>query len=33
VTRLRSPQARAQRHNALKVLEDLFELSEDPQDQ
>jgi glutamyl-tRNA reductase len=33
VTRLRSPQARAQRHNALKVLEDLFELSQDPQDQ
>jgi glutamyl-tRNA reductase len=32
VTRLRSPQARAQRHNALRVIQDLFELSEDPED-
>lgn len=33
VTRLRSPQARSQRHNAMKVLEELFELSDDPRDQ
>jgi glutamyl-tRNA reductase len=33
VTRLRSPQPRTQRHNAMKVIEDLFELSDEPGDQ
>jgi glutamyl-tRNA reductase len=28
VTRLRSPQPRQQRHTAMKVLQDLFDLSE-----
>ncbi len=32
VTRLRSPQPRAQRHQAMKVVQDLFELREPPSD-
>jgi len=32
VTNLRAPQPRSQRHNAMRVLEHLFELHDAPQD-